>query len=240
VTLDDLDARAALQRRVDTKYLISWERMAELLPRLREDHEALEIEGRRSFAYENVYFDTPELRCFHDHVEHRLPRFKVRSRLYADAGQCSFEVKVKREDDETDKEQMDVDPGDHGRMTPKAERFVRTQLSRSIGSAPEGLAPALATRFRRFTVAADNQRVTFDHGVELDSLRNGSVRLADDCVIVETKTEDGEGLCNRLLEEAGVDAVSLSKYRVGIGLLLAEDPEPQLGERRERVFRREG
>ena len=59
-------------------------------------------------------------------------------------------------------------------------------------------------------------------------------------MIVETKTEDGEGLCDRLLEESGVDAVSLSKYRVGIGLLLAEDPEPQLGEQRERVFRREG
>lgn len=51
LSLAQLDERAALLRRVDTKYAVELEQFAELLDRLREDHEVLEIDGRRQFGY---------------------------------------------------------------------------------------------------------------------------------------------------------------------------------------------
>ena len=54
-----------------------------------------------AYRVTSVYFDTPQLDCFHEQVVGLVPRFKVRSRLYADSGHCSFEVKLKLRDSST-------------------------------------------------------------------------------------------------------------------------------------------
>src|SRR5436309_1487886 len=120
VSLAALDARAALLRRVDNKYAVPEEIFDELARRLRAGHAVLEIKGRRMFRYSTTYFDTPDRRCFVDHVEDRLPRFKARTRLYEDTDECVFEVKLKRSEDETDKRQIDYAPEDRRRMTSAA------------------------------------------------------------------------------------------------------------------------
>jgi hypothetical protein len=61
VTLEELDEGAALLRRVDNKYAVEREAFGRLLERLRDDHDVLEIEGERAFAYCTTYFDTPAL-----------------------------------------------------------------------------------------------------------------------------------------------------------------------------------
>ena len=63
---------------MDQKYLLPWGRFAEAAAQLRESHEALEIDARRIFRYSSVYFDTPGLLCFREHVEDVEPRFKLR------------------------------------------------------------------------------------------------------------------------------------------------------------------
>ena len=104
---------------------------------------------------------------------------------------------------------------------------------------PDDIAPTLTTSFCRCTLAAANgsERVTCDHSLELRSQSGASARLRDELVVVETKTEDGTGRCDRLLAEAGIESVSFSKYRVGVGLLIAEDPDPALADRLHDVFR---
>ena len=101
ISLDEVDERAALQRRVDSKYLLTVEQLEELLEELRRDHQVLEIGGRRCFDYESVYFDSPGLTTYHDHREGRRPRIKVRSHLYVDPDTSFFEAKLKLEDDNT-------------------------------------------------------------------------------------------------------------------------------------------
>jgi hypothetical protein len=108
VSLGQLEKRAALLRCVDRKYAVERARFLELLEELRDDHVALEIDGHRCFAYRSVYFDTPDRRCFWDHVHGRVPRFKARTRLYQDTGSCVFELKLKRTDDEMDKRQSSI------------------------------------------------------------------------------------------------------------------------------------
>jgi hypothetical protein len=86
---------AELQVRIDRKYLIPVDRFAELAARLPGSWAALEIDRRRGFAYESVYFDTPDLLTYRHHLQRRRRRFKVRTRAYLDSGSCAFEVKLK-------------------------------------------------------------------------------------------------------------------------------------------------
>jgi hypothetical protein len=222
IGLEALDARAALQQRVDQKYLVAPDALAPLLERLRPGFVVLEIDGRRQSLYESAYFDTPGLRCYRDHVEGHRPRLKVRTRLYVDTRVCALEAKLKRADDETTKASCDLDPADHGRITAAGLRF----LEEAVGGEADHvslveLGPALTTRYRRATLAAreGGLRVTFDDDVRAGLPGGARGELTPGRVIVETKSEDGESEADALLREGGHEPVSLSKYRTGIELL---------------------
>ena len=223
IGLDVLEHRSALQRRVDRKYVIEIDVAERLVGELAADHDALEIDRRRLFGYESVYFDTPDLDCFRDQMADRLPRFKVRSRLYVDSGHCSFEVKLKLGDDSTAKQHGPCDISSHGRLIPDARAFVEATLRDAGLEPPARLDPVLVTRFRRGTLAArdGSARVTYDVDLSLERPDGDAARLHEGLVIVETKTPDGGGRADDLLRDAGVEEVSLSKYRAGITLLTA-------------------
>ncbi|HJS96457.1 MAG TPA: polyphosphate polymerase domain-containing protein [Solirubrobacteraceae bacterium] len=231
VSLKELDERAALLRRVDHKYAVGRERFVRLLERLRDDHDVLEIDGRRMFAYCSTYFDTPELRCFVDHVEDRQPRFKARTRLYVDSERCVFEVKLKREDGETDKRQVDYEVNDAERFTEEARECLAEALGDIGVDPPDRMDPTLHTRFNRITLAAraGSERLTCDLGVRLSNPAGEAAGLRDGLVLVETKSERGEGPADRALAELGLAPISLSKYRVGMSLVGGGDRAPQPG-----------
>jgi VTC domain len=225
-TLEEIDRRSALRHRVDTKYVVLRERLPELIAQI-DGYDVLEIDGRRMFGYENVYFDTPDLRCFHDHVEGARPRFKARTRYYRDTGTCFFEVKVKTGDDTT-KRQRDCDVAEHGVLTESARAFLREAVTDLTGQEPpDDLAAALSTSFRRATLSAreGGERATIDLEVVLRAMDDRSVTLRNDYALVETKSEGEEGQLDAALTAAGCEPTSISKYRLGVGLLLADDPE---------------
>src|SRR5215208_1297450 len=128
VALDEMNDRAALQRRTDNKYVVALDDLAGLVDDLADTHEALEIDGERLFDYESTYFDTPSLRCFRDHVRDRTPRFKARTRCYLTTGECFFEVKVKQEDGETAKRNVDHDPDERTSLEPAARGLLAEVL----------------------------------------------------------------------------------------------------------------
>lgn len=80
ISLPEVLARAELMTRVDRKYIVGrqlFERMVgEMGPSLR----CLAIDDRRVARYRSIYFDTAELAFFHQHLQGRRRRFKVRSR----------------------------------------------------------------------------------------------------------------------------------------------------------------
>jgi hypothetical protein len=239
ISLEQLDEQAKLRRRVDAKYVVPAEVAASAVRGLERSYRALEIDGRRRFTYESVYFDTPNLRCFRDHVEGVRPRFKVRSRVYRETGACFFEIKVKQADDETVKRQCDYDHRDHGTITPEARAFVDEALQELAGeAAPADLAPTLITTYGRLTLVAreGGERATLDVAVGLRSMDGRDVELRDGVVVAETKTGDGESRLDDVLRSAGCQPVSVSKYRLGVGLLLADDPESASSETLRRCF----
>jgi hypothetical protein len=237
VDLEELDQRAALLHRVDVKYVADRDTFAALCERLRRDHEVLEIDRRRLFNYETVYFDTSELRCFHDHEQGRLPRFKARTRLYKDSNRCVFEVKMKVGDDETDKRQIDHPPGDRRTITEDSAAFLADTLRETGIEQPDGLEPSLRTSFRRATIVAATRpdRLTCDVDLQL-ARHEESARMEPGLVVLESKSENGKGPADKLLEELGAEPISLSKYRTGIELL-AEQPDRREGLGAGRCFR---
>ncbi|MBV8430367.1 MAG: polyphosphate polymerase domain-containing protein [Solirubrobacterales bacterium] len=221
VSLDELDARAALLRRVDNKYALPVGDFERLARQLKSDHQVLEIDGRRRFRYSNNYFETEDLRCFIDHIEDRVPRFKARSRCYEDSEECVFEVKLKRSEDETDKRQIGYRANDRRRLTSQARECLRSALDDVGLEAPEDLRDALATEFERVTLTAvkGSERLTCDFGVRLIRPDGDRVRMRSELVLVETKSETGESPADRELERMGHQSISLSKYRVGMSLV---------------------
>lgn len=232
VSLEELESRAALLRRVDRKYVMDAERLDELVSRLSGDHEVLEIDGERAFAYESTYFDTSDLRCFHDHVRDRQPRFKVRSRWYRDSGLCVFEVKIKRAGGDTDKRQIEYSAERRAFVTPEAAAFVDEALSDVSLGLSRDLEASLTTGFRRMTFAAHEgaARLTCDFDVEL-SRGQRSAALRDRLMLLETKSEDGDSSADHVLASMGIEELDVSKYRTGIALLAADPSEAGGAER---------
>lgn len=231
VSLEELDERASLLRRVDHKYALDRARFVELLRRVQDDHQILEIDGTRVFNYCSTYFDTPDLRCFTDHAESRQPRFKTRTRLYEDSGACVFEVKLKRETGELDKRQIDHPVEEAGQFTDAARNCLQEALRDAGLQAPEHMSATLRTRFGRITLVARDtpERLTCDLDVELSSAGGDTAAMRAGMVVIESKSERGESPADRLLAGAGIQPISLSKYRVGIGLVGPGERGPQPG-----------
>jgi hypothetical protein len=232
ISLSDLDERASLLRRVDNKYAVPDDVFLELLRRLARDHDVLEMDGRREFAYETVYFETPRLRCFWDHVEGRFPRFKARTRLYRDTRTCVFEVKLKDDDGETDKRQVEHPPDRIDELTDDARDCLDSALNEAGIELEDPMEPRLTTCFRRITLAAreGSERLTCDIGVRLSGGERAAATLAHGLVLLETKSEHGHSPADMVLDELGQKQVSLSKYRVGMSLVGgARTDEPQPG-----------
>jgi hypothetical protein len=221
VSLPDLDERAPLLRRVDNKYAVPRATFFQLLDRLAADHDVLDMDGRREFDYQTVYFETSDLRCFWDHVESRFPRFKARTRLYEDTNACVFEVKLKSDDDETDKRQVEHPPDRAEELTDSARECLDSALHAGGLALEEPLEPRLRTNFSRITLAARESpaRLTCDVGVRLSAPDGAVVTMSSELVLVETKSESGESPADQVLGELGVEPVSLSKYRVGMSLV---------------------
>jgi VTC domain len=226
VSLEELDERASLLHRVDHKYVLDRATFRRLVERLADDHEVLDIGGRRRFAYESVYFDTPDLRCFRDHVAGVRPRFKTRIRDYVDSGACVFEVKLRGSDDQTDKRQIEHDPASKDRIGPDELRLTEEALGEVGLAPPDELGPTLTTSFDRITLAARESpaRLTCDLEVRLTTPQGAEAQLRHDLVVVETKSEDGRSAADRVLSDEGLEPLGLSKYRTGIALLRSRDP----------------
>ncbi|WP_187368806.1 polyphosphate polymerase domain-containing protein [Baekduia soli] len=219
--LDELQADAALHTRIDRKYVVDWAMFAELTEGLANSHRALEIDSRRTFRYETVYFDSPALTAFRAHMQQRRRRYKARSRRYVDSGLHLFEVKLKGARDETIKHQLPYAADDHGRVTEQARAFLEARVAEAYPRmAVPTLAPTLRTDYERVTLAHGPERVTCDFALSFADATGRMVPGLDPGhVILESKCERGLGAVDRALRTRGISPVSCSKYCVGVGLL---------------------
>ncbi|MEU6859063.1 polyphosphate polymerase domain-containing protein [Glycomyces sp. NPDC046736] len=220
--LAEVLAAADLQTRVDTKYLLrpdAYARFREVLAATGA-WSCLDIGGRRRFAYESVYFDTPDLLTYRQHLQGRRRRFKVRTRTYADSGECAFEVKLKGARQNTVKERLPYRAADAARITPEAAAYLAQALWNAYGTAvPPGLEARLRTDYRRHTLVnpREGSRITCDE--DLRCVTGWGTVAARPLCLVEVKAAKPGGPADRLLWELGARPASVSKYCIAVAAL---------------------
>ncbi|WP_328989428.1 VTC domain-containing protein [Kribbella sp. NBC_01245] len=227
VSLAEVLDEAALQVRIDRKYLVPINAFIEMTDRLRHRFAVLDIDGRRSFKYESVYFDSADYRLYREHVQRRRRRYKVRTRAYLDSGECTFEVKLKGGRSETVKARMPYGLDDRARLTGEALEFLGDQLRTEYGVSEAGdLVPALTTTYRRTTLVdrGDHARLTCDIDLLFHHGPSGGgdvevVRGPVGAVLVESKTAGRAGVADRVLRDLGIRPIQVSKYCVAAALL---------------------
>jgi hypothetical protein len=208
----------ALLKRVDTKFVLRREDVTEVLASLRDQFRVVTSGDERSAHYETLYFDTPDLRFYHDHRRGRRPRSKVRIRHYVERDVCFLEVKTKDRYDVTRKLRLEREP----------RSFALSDSDRAL------LADHLQTdapleaqcwiEFPRVTLVGVStpERITLDLGVVMrDDLHEAQFCGA---AIVEVKQPRFNARSNamRALRSCGSRTRNLSKYCVATALFSGE------------------
>ena len=223
LTLDEVDKTAALQTRVDRKYLVQPRDWENVLAGLRPAPRVLQIGGRRSFRYVSTYYDTPDLRSYLDAARRRPYRFKVRTRYYLDTGAGAVEVKLRSVSGATSKKRRWLEDASAGApvLPPTATAFVGS-FDR-IGERADVLRKTLSTSYERVTLVTDDARVTVDSRV---AATDASGRRMDygDLLVVETKSAGGVGAVDRALWASGIRPSRISKYCTSLAALHPELP----------------
>ncbi len=225
IDLDELNAAAELQTRVDRKYLVPRSALASVLSALPGDARVLQLGGERSLRYASQYFDTPALDSYFGAARGHRRRFKVRARTYVDSGGSFLEVKTRGARSETVKARVPV-VGDV--LDDDAVAYATDLLTDAgIPDAPdvaESLLPVLVTRYRRATLllpgtaTEDPSRGTIDTELTWIS-RDGRVLTLPASVIVETKSGQRPGALDRALWRQGHRPTTVSKYGTGMAAL---------------------
>ncbi len=221
IDLPELIAKAALQTRIDRKYVLRIEDALALLPRLDPATRVLEIGGTRTFRYTSVYFDTPDLVSFRLTAQRRRRRFKIRTRTYVDSAECWFEVKTEGCRGGTVKSRLPYDLADRDTAEP-GRWFVESVLGdRAVGR----LAPTLVTHYRRTTFyqPQGDSRATLDTDLAWIGTDGAELHVPH-LAVIETKTGAAASPVDRLLWAHGHRPARISKYATGLAALRPDLP----------------
>lgn len=232
-SLEELDLRAELQTRFERKYLLPIDQLDVLLHQVADHARVLEIEGRRSFQYLSMYFDSPDLMCYRAAAQRRARRFKIRTRTYVDSNLCFLEVKTKSRQGETTKLRNPYSPGDYELFSAAGKDYVLQVLTeRELGQRAvptrellDRFEPSLGTSYVRttFLLPGDDSRATIDTGLELE-LPTGQHTSLTGHAVVETKTPGRPSLIDRSLWASGNRPLKVSKYALGLASMRPELP----------------
>lgn len=227
IGLDELVAEAAMLARVDRKYTMTEAEAAEVLSDLPETSRALTMDGRRAFAYESFYFDTPDLLSFRMAALGRRRRFKLRTRSYVDTEDAYLELKTRGARSATVKERIEYGYEERDGLTDVGREYATSGLEGLGIPSPDALdlRPTLATRYHRTTLLAPDGggRATIDSDLSWE-LADGSTLRVPGLVIIETKSGLRTGDIDRLLWRHGIRPSTISKYGTGLAALRPELP----------------
>lgn len=237
ISLAELNEKAAMQTRIDRKYIVDAAYAAEVLATLPADAAVLEINGEREFAYDSVYFDTPDLESYRLGATGRRNRYKVRTRSYVDTGDTFLEVKTEGARSVTVKERIPYNPEDRARLNSEGRAYVQESLAALTDWAPEAFEPVVTTGYRRTTVflpqSEENpvdSRMTIDTDLmwtplsshaasRANGIEVGKSYLAQGIVIIETKSGSAPSVADKHLWRAGIRPSKISKFATGMAAL---------------------
>ena len=216
VGLAELNSEASLLTRKDRKYLVPLSVARRLVGQ--SDVRVLEIDERRTFRYESVYFDTPDKVSYLAAAHKHRRRFKVRTRSYLDSGICSLEVKTRERRGLTEKHRLPYKVEQRTSLNSEALEFI--DRFEKIAPLSRQLEPVLTTRYERTTLLEPNSmsRITIDTNLEIEAADGSSVSLPE-MAVVETKTSGRPCAVDHFLWGRHQRPTTISKYCTGLAAL---------------------
>jgi hypothetical protein len=218
LSLDELNAKAAMLERLDNKYILAADRLRPALEAFAAHFDVLEIDGKRAFTYATTYYDDPGKRSYYDHHQGRRKRCKVRVRDYLDAGFSYLEVKLKDRRQVTIKKRLKLAASakelDGGGLD-----FVEA-CHRNLYSEPfaKPLAAVIGMQYERITLVAKEggERMTIDTTLRFEAA-NVTRIVRPDMFIIETKSARGNGIADKILRSMHLHPTKrCSKYCIGM------------------------
>ncbi len=211
---------SALMDRIDTKYLISRDKLPDLLKALSLDYSVLCENDKRVFTYETTYFDTPNKHFYHAHHNGHLNRRKVRFRRYVDSNIGFMEVKLKNNKGRTIKKRV---PMDCVRANDESvKEFVGQCLVDNSGSQESKLNTTLFVNYRRITLMNKHhqERLTIDVDLHFQCSQSNKSRKLEGLFIVEVKRQAKQqpSSFSKAAKQLALRPVKFSKYCMGLAL----------------------
>jgi len=214
ISLKELDSLKLLNR-VDTKFVFHLDMLAVILDEVAGNYEVLDIENKRVFQYESLYFDTKEFEHYLAHHNGRPNRIKVRFRKYTDSGDVYFEIKKRIKDSRTDKYRVKLD-NIHTELN-----GLETNLMNELSIPSELLENKIWINYQRITLASKTtkERVTIDLNLSFDNI----VKRKDfpSIVIAEIKQDKFSRVSNfvTVLRKYNIPEFRISKYAIAIAMM---------------------
>jgi len=221
IDLTELNATASYLKRIDRKFLLTEKEFLAILWDLSGDFRALEIGGKRTFLYDNVYMDTDEYLFYNQHQNKVPSRTKIRTRHYTDAGDLAFFEYKQKEWGVTKKFRYQFPAAEHGTMTKGKKRFFQGVFQSLYNDKAPEISPAMKTKYNRLTLVSKTgeERLTIDFNISVKDLRSKkakSIKLKN-LVIIESKSLSDDCKSINIIEWHGIKrANSCSKYSLGI------------------------
>ena len=215
ITLAEMNS-VSLMKRVDTKFILKESQLLEVLSKLYEDYKILEIDQERLMKYSTLYFDSENKKCFNDHHNGKLNRYKIRMRKYLVSDICFLEIKKKNNLGITNKIRRQIKDFETNLTTESKEFITESNINNLL------LEPSLYNNFSRMTLVNKNEpeRITID--VDLSFSFGTDEKKFDKLVVVEIKQE-GKRLnttINRALKSMSILPTNFSKYCIGISNII--------------------
>lgn len=209
ITLSEMDT-VKLMNRVDTKFAFSVEELIQILPKLSNDFNILEIEGTRLPSYKSLYFDENDFKFYNDHHNGRTSRYKVRFRKYVESEIYFLEVKHKYKG-RTHKTRIKVDEFEN-ELSPTSLAFLEDAVEDL-----DNIQPTMWNSFNRMTLVSQErkERLTLDINLKFEWKDN--TKVFENLVIAELKQErvDRNTPFFQLMKKEGIRPYRLSKYCIG-------------------------
>lgn len=212
ISLADLGSHN-LQRRIDTKYLFTVDTLALILPILKADFYALEIDNKRIQTYENLYFDTKDFGFYTKHHNGHKNRYKVRKRYYKDSNLSFLEVKHKNNKSVTNKKRIPL---------PNKRSNIKSFITENLPKEYSYLVPVLRNSYKRISLISkrDVVRLTLDIDLSFSSPESGNPIPLNGLAIAELKRSShvkNESF-EQVLKYFEIKQSSFSKYCIGCSI----------------------
>ena len=214
ISLKELDSLKLLNR-VDTKFVFHIDQLPEILREISLDYEILEIEGKKIFKYESLYFDTKDFEHYLAHHNGRPNRIKVRYRKYTDSGDVYFEIKKRIKDSRTDKFRIRIDEV-HTVLNGEETKLMNKL---TVNSSP--LENKIWIFYNRITLASKTtkERVTIDLELAFDN--HHKQKDFPNLVVAEIKQDKFSRVSKfvDVLRRNNIPEFRISKYAIAIAMM---------------------